>query len=122
MKFCTQCGKELNDQAVVCVNCGCAVENKAAAPAANAPAKKYNGLAIAGFVVSLVSWFLAFYGVVAIIGVVLSALGMKQCNTGATKGKGLAVAGLVLGIISLVYTLIALLFLNALIGSLNSLF
>lgn len=25
--FCTKCGKEINDQAVVCVHCGCLVEN-----------------------------------------------------------------------------------------------
>ena len=25
MKFCSHCGKELMDEAVVCVNCGCAV-------------------------------------------------------------------------------------------------
>ena len=25
MKFCTHCGKELMDEAVVCTNCGCAV-------------------------------------------------------------------------------------------------
>ena len=26
MKFCTKCGKELCDEAVVCLNCGCAQE------------------------------------------------------------------------------------------------
>lgn len=25
MKYCTKCGKELNDEAVVCTNCGCSV-------------------------------------------------------------------------------------------------
>ncbi len=28
MKFCQKCGKEIMDEAVVCPNCGCAVENK----------------------------------------------------------------------------------------------
>lgn len=27
MKYCSKCGKELVDEAVVCVNCGCAVQN-----------------------------------------------------------------------------------------------
>jgi uncharacterized membrane protein YvbJ len=27
MKFCTKCGKELMDEAVVCTGCGCAVAN-----------------------------------------------------------------------------------------------
>ena len=26
MKFCSKCGKEIADEAVVCVNCGCAVD------------------------------------------------------------------------------------------------
>ena len=27
MKFCTKCGKEIYDEAVICPNCGCAVAN-----------------------------------------------------------------------------------------------
>ena len=26
MKFCSKCGKELNDEAAICLNCGCAQE------------------------------------------------------------------------------------------------
>ena len=32
--FCKKCGKEINDDAVVCVHCGCAVDDKK--PASNA--------------------------------------------------------------------------------------
>ena len=28
MKYCTHCGKELLDEAVICIGCGCVVENK----------------------------------------------------------------------------------------------
>ena len=28
MKYCRECGKEINENAVVCVHCGCAIENK----------------------------------------------------------------------------------------------
>ena len=28
MKYCTHCGKELSDEAVICVGCGCPIENK----------------------------------------------------------------------------------------------
>lgn len=31
MKYCSKCGKEIMDEAVVCPGCGCAVENKKAA-------------------------------------------------------------------------------------------
>ena len=27
MKYCSKCGKELYDEAIVCTNCGCAVPN-----------------------------------------------------------------------------------------------
>ena len=27
MRFCSKCGKEIRDEAVMCVHCGCAVEN-----------------------------------------------------------------------------------------------
>ncbi len=120
MKFCSKCGKEINDEAVVCVHCGCAVED-AAAPVPAAATGKFSALGIVGFILSLVSWFVALYGIVAIAGVVFSALGMKQCNAGF-KGKGLAIAGLVLSIISLVFTLITVVIIGMIIGELNSLF
>ncbi len=28
MKFCANCGKEVNENAVVCVHCGCSISNK----------------------------------------------------------------------------------------------
>lgn len=37
MKYCTHCGKEILDEAVICVGCGCAVESKAAQTTAPAP-------------------------------------------------------------------------------------
>ncbi len=27
MRFCTHCGKEINEEAVVCIHCGCATQN-----------------------------------------------------------------------------------------------
>ena len=32
MKFCSKCGKEVLDEAVVCPNCGCAVPTRSFAP------------------------------------------------------------------------------------------
>ena len=34
MAFCRKCGKEIDDDAVICVHCGCATE-KAARPSTN---------------------------------------------------------------------------------------
>lgn len=32
MRYCSKCGKEIMDEAVICPGCGCAVDNKKAAP------------------------------------------------------------------------------------------
>ena len=45
MKYCTKCGKELVDEAIVCVGCGCAVEPVEVVPVEQpAPAKQQNVL------------------------------------------------------------------------------
>ena len=70
-----------------------------------APAQKSsNGLGIAGFVVSLCSAFMVWVPflnfVLALVGLILSAMGMKK------EPKGLATAGLVISIIFLIVSLI----------------
>ena len=45
MKYCTKCGKELVDEAIVCVGCGCAVEPVEVVPVEQpVPAKQQNVL------------------------------------------------------------------------------
>jgi Domain of unknown function (DUF4190) len=63
-----------------------------------------SGMAIAGMVLSLVGlipcfWFLQLPG---LLGVIFSAIGLKQTAGGARKGRGMAIAGLVVGVILLV--------------------
>lgn len=61
-------------------------------------------MAIAGFVLGLVSCFLGKWVgiVVSILAIVFSSVGLKE----KTKRKGFAVAGLILGIISCVYSVL----------------
>ena len=61
-----------------------------------------NGLAIAGFVVSMVSLFINIAGLVGLVGTILSAIGLAKVKEKG-KGKGLAIAGLIIGIIGIVY-------------------
>ena len=56
--FCSKCGHEINDEAVICVHCGCSVENKATAPAANNNDAPNTGFAILGFLIPLVGLIL----------------------------------------------------------------
>ena len=61
-----------------------------------------NGLAIAGFVVSICSLFINFGGIVGLIGTILSAVGLSKVKS-TGKGIGFAIAGLIMGIISIIY-------------------
>ena len=61
-----------------------------------------NSLAIAGFVVAIVSLFINFAGIVGLVATILSAIGLSKVKT-TGKGKGLAIAGLIIGIISILY-------------------
>lgn len=61
-----------------------------------------NGLALAGFIVSLCSLIINFGGIVGLVGTVLSGVGLSKVKS-TGKGKGFAIAGLIIGIISIIY-------------------
>lgn len=72
--------------------------------------KGVNGLAIAGFVVSLLSLGLGyFYAIASVVGLILSAVSMGMRKKYASC-NGLGIAGLVIGIISTVIWVIVWLY------------
>ncbi len=93
MKYCTHCGSELRDEAVLCPKCGCMVDSYNSV-GKNNDNSSGNGFAIAGFVLS-------FFG--GILGIIFSAIGLSKSNKNGGKGKGLAIAGLVVGIVMFVF-------------------
>ncbi len=102
MKFCSKCGKELDDAAVVCIGCGCAVpaDNAPAANAEPAPAVKSSKASLVlGIVGIIVAWLFALAGhIVSIIGIVL---GIKEYkNTGNVIGLVLSIIGEVCAVIN----------------------
>lgn len=106
--FCYNCGKELSDEAVICVHCGAPTKNFSAKNAVGvAPYTeiKRNGLGIAGFTVGLASmYFGAYLCIVSIVGLILSLAAVANRKK-YTSGNGLAVAGLILSVISLIFWL-----------------
>lgn len=64
MKYCSKCGKEIMEEAVICPECGCAVKadtfSKTEADTENNT--KINILALLGFIFGLISWILNFLG------------------------------------------------------------
>ena len=65
-----------------------------------------SGTIIAGFVLGLISWFLNFFGIIGIIAIVFSAIGLSQLSRTNQKGKVLAIIGLVSGIVNVIYAFI----------------
>ena len=69
-----------------------------------APSANYNGLSIAGFSLScaaIISNILLFglflFGLPGVVGLILSIVGLCQCNNRSEKGRGLAIAGIAIG-------------------------
>ena len=115
-KFCVNCGSELAAKDKVCGNCGAPVEEvvedappvvvENSKPSNNATTvivegKKSNGLAIAGFVVSLVSSLLCC-GAFNLIGLILSIIGLVKSKELDGSGKGMAIAGIIIACIFMI--------------------
>lgn len=107
-KFCRNCGKELKENADVCLNCGVSTQ----ANAINNTINKTDRNTLIGFILgfcSIVAWFIPLFGYpVTICGIVFSAKGLNS-----TTNKGKAITGLVLSIVFLIFTLI-----NSILGAL----
>ncbi len=103
MKYCTKCGHELVDEAIICTNCGCAVTPAKGADPADAPNM---GFAVLSFFIPLV-------------GLILYLIFKDRFPQKAKScGKG-AIIGFVTGIVlSVIYAVV----LGSLLGSLLSSF
>lgn len=77
---------------------------------------KMNGLALAGFIVSLVGLVLFFFGwigaLIGLVGLILSIIGRRQIAARGERGRGLATAGIIIGavavVLGIVYTVVLL--------------
>ena len=94
--FCTNCGKEINDNAAICPYCG-VVANKNALSNASSNTNQSNTMAIVGFIFSF------FF---ALVGLICSIIGFKRAPEFGGNGKGLALAGIIISSISIIITII----------------
>lgn len=113
-KFCTSCGQEIQEGANVCSNCGTPVNgapqnNVVTSGGAVAADTKSNGLAIAGFVVSLVSTILCC-GSFNLISLILSIVGAVKAKDCGGKGKGMAIAGIIISVIGMIILILLTIF------------
>ena len=99
MKFCSHCGKEILDEAVICPNCGCSVQydnagggnaNRQTAPQYT---DSYSALSVAGLI-------LAFFE--PLVGLILSIMAHSDAKkTGSGKSLSLAKAGIIVSAVFL---------------------
>lgn len=116
-KFCTNCGTKLEDNVKFCTSCGNEVNSEGVANNNSQPVnnttnvvvnnseQKQNGLAIAGFVVSLVSTIVCC-GSFNLIGLILSIIGLVKAKDYNGNGKGMAIAGIVICAVVMVLSII----------------
>lgn len=113
MAYCSNCGKEVTG--AFCSNCGSEVkEEQLQIPhqqQKQSEEAKINIMALVGFVIACVSVLINFWGIVGIVALVFSVVGLVQIYNGNGKGKGFSIAGIVIGGISVLYGFIVLLIL-----------
>jgi len=101
--YCPRCGKENPDNAQVCSNCNSLLPAMfAVVPAGVA---KTSGLAIASFVLGILS-FCTFF-ITAIPAIILGIVGLVKIGKsgGKLKGNGFAIAGIVVPVVASVFVL-----------------
>lgn len=97
--FCTKCGKEILDDAVICIHCGCSTQNE---PAANQSGSI--GMAILGFFIPLAGL------IIWLVNKDSKPAMAKSAGTGALIGV----------IVSVVLVLFYSIFIGSMIGSMMS--
>jgi len=90
---CPQCGKGNPEEGKFCNNCGSALPERPAAPAA---LPQTSGMAVASLVLGIAGLLCCCCGAPAIVGLILGILALSEINKsgGRLEGRGLAIAGI----------------------------
>jgi hypothetical protein len=95
MKYCSQCGKELVDEAVVCPNCGCAVQ----APVSQQEDKPSAGLNILAFLFPVIGLilFLCFQNTTPVRAKAIGKWALDGFVVGVALSIMVGILGVILG-------------------------
>jgi len=113
--YCNYCGKELENNALICHGCGSSTIAGAATasptppPSADyvsGPPAKTNGMAIAAMVCGICGFFTC--GIAGIVGFILGLIARKKMKATGEGGKGFAIAGIACGAVSVGFWLLYL--------------
>lgn len=69
--------------------------------------KKMNTMALVGFILGIISFFINIWGVVGIVACVFSGVGLGNFDRETENNRWMAVTGLILGIIGIIFGIIA---------------
>lgn len=107
--FCVNCRKEIPNGSMVCPECGASQRIISPPPVSGMGSQsagkneEYNKMAVIGLVISGISLFINFWGIVGIAGIIVSVIGLINCNQTNRNAKTLAIIGIVIGAISVLY-------------------
>jgi hypothetical protein len=115
MKYCSHCGKEICDEAVVCPNCGCAAEGphrggpNHGGPEGPRPDEPFRGFGFPKFrpldIMAVIGFILSFF--MPIAGLVISTIAYNRDKYAEDYNSlGYAKAGIIISIISLALILV----------------
>ena len=119
MKFCVNCGNELNEAAIICPKCGCAVDDRVFAKTAAVPQSgTLSTLSIIGFVLSFI------FCIAGLICSIIAYNGAK--DSGDERSKSFSRAGIIVSScfigVGAITGLLSVIILVCVIGSLPGMF
>lgn len=112
MKYCSHCGSELVDEAVICPKCGCAVPGMIVSQRPAAQLQEREGTGIASLILALVSITLSIiaffvFGWLSLVAVALSITGLVMGISSYRSSRSpIALTGIILNAVGLILAVV----------------
>lgn len=120
--FCPNCGKKIVEHGSFCMNCGFNISQVGQTVSYSESSNNYNninynanyiqqesytnGMAIAGFVLSILSLCCCCSALFSVLGLVFSIFGYNNAKSHGNVGKGFSIAGIIMSSIALFFAVI----------------